>query len=688
LSAQCTEHSAQAAALPASASCALSTVQCALHLIQNWPGDSAQAVARISHLCTEHRALCAASHQARLAHVSEPVKQARRRSVGAELVDGGVHFRVWAPAHRQVAVVIGGREHTLDAEAGGYFSGLVGEARAGTRYRFRLGDDASAWPDPASRFQPDGPHGESEVIDPGAFEWRANGWRGVEPRGVVLTEIHFGTFTADGTFAAAIEKLPLIADAGINLIEVMPVNEFPGRFGWGYDGVDLWAPTRLYGTPDDFRRFVDAAHSHNLGVILDVVYNHFGPDGCYMSKFTPSYFTKRYKNEWGEAINFDGDDAAGVREFFSENAAYWIDEFRLDGLRLDATQTIHDASKDNIVAVCARRARAAAGDRTIFVVAENEPQDVALINQLGLDAMWNDDWHHAALVALTGKSEAYYTDYHGSAQEFVSMAKLGFLYQGQRYKWQKQRRGTPSHELDPRHLVLYIENHDQIANSASGKRVVSLTSPGRFRAMTALMLLLPQTPMLFQGEEFGSTTPFLYFADQKPELAEMVSKGRRDFLSQFPSISAIAEHLAAPHELSTFEQCKLDWSERDRNAGTLALHRDLLALRRSDAVFSAQRKDILHGAVLNEHAFVLRWLAGGDDDRLLVANFGRALHLDPAPEPLLAPPAGATWEILWSSESPQYGGSGTAPLDGEENWRIPAEAAVVLKPRRTAALPR
>jgi maltooligosyltrehalose trehalohydrolase len=610
------------------------------------------------------------------------VKQSRRRSVGAEPVEGGVHFRVWAPAHRKVAVAVDGREHPLEAEHDGYFSAVVRSARTGSRYRFRLGDDEDTWPDPASRFQPDGPHGDSEVVDPNVYEWRSKNWRDVDPRGLVISEIHFGTFTPEGTFAAAIEKLPLVAEAGINLLEVMPVNEFPGRFGWGYDGVDLWAPTQLYGTPDDFRRFVDAAHSHNLGVILDVVYNHFGPDGCYMSKFTPSYFTKRYENEWGEAINFDGDDSKGVREFFSENAAYWIDEFRLDGLRLDATQTIHDASEgeNNIVAVCARSAREAAPDRRVFIVAENEPQDVALIRQLGLDAMWNDDWHHAAIVALTGRSEAYYTDYRGSAQEFVAMTKLGFLYQGQRYKWQNKRRGTPSHHLDPRHLVLYIENHDQVANSASGRRVIELTSPGRFRAMTALMLLSPQTPMLFQGEEFGSTTPFLYFADHKPELAAAVSKGRSEFLSQFASLATMTDRLAAPHDPATFEQCKLDWSERERHAPLLALHRDLIALRRSDATFSAQRSDILQGASLNEHAFVLRWLAGGDDDRLLIVNFGRALHLDPAPEPLLAPPLHRTWQTLWSSESPDYGGTGTPELDGEENWRIPAESAVVLSP--------
>src|ERR687883_189331 len=274
----------------------------------------------------------------------------RRYPIGAELVDGGVHFRVWAPSRRSVAVVIDGREHELDREDGGYFSGLV-DAAAGALYKFRL-DGGDAFPDPASRFQPEGPHGPSMVVDP-AYAWKHE-HAGV--RDPILYELHIGTFTPEGTFRAAIEKLPLLRDVGVTLLEVMPVNEFPGRFGWGYDGVDLWAPTRLYGQPSDFRAFVDAAHAHGLGVILDVVYNHFGPDGCYVSQFSDTYFTKKYENEWGDAVNYDDEGSEGVRELVSENAAYWIDEYRLDGLRLDATQTIHDASDEHVIARIARRA--------------------------------------------------------------------------------------------------------------------------------------------------------------------------------------------------------------------------------------------------------------------------------------------------------------------------------------------
>ena len=602
----------------------------------------------------------------------------RRRTVGAELVAGGVSFRVWAPAHSRVAVVLEDTEIPLEHERNGHFSGVIRSAHAGSRYRFRL-DDGDAYPDPASRFQPEGPHGPSEVVDPSAYQWTSKCF-GVRPKGLVIYEMHIGTFTRGGTYASAIECLPWLADIGVNMIELMPVAEFPGSFGWGYDGVDLWAPTHLYGAPDDLRRFVDAAHANGVAVILDVVYNHLGPDGCYLSKFTPDYFTKKYKNEWGEAINFDGERSAGTREFFAENAAYWIDEFHFDGLRLDATQSIHDRSERNVIGLISDRARAAAGNRSIFIVGENEPQDVRLLTDYGVDAMWNDDWHHSSRVAATGESEAYYTDYRGRAQEFVSMARLGFLYQGQRYKWQKQRRGTPSHHIAPERFVCYLENHDQVANSAFGSRLPKLTSPGRLRALTALLLLQPQTPMLFQGQEFGSSAPFLYFADHKPELAQKVADGRREFLSQFPSIDLT--RLAKPDDDETFKRSKLDFAERDRNSAAVALHRDLIELRRTDEMISQQRADILQGSVLVENTFILRWLLGTDDDRLLVINLGAAVQFDPAPEPLLAPPLDRDWETIWSSETEKYGGSGSRDLDTTENWKFPAEAAVLLRPRR------
>ena len=612
----------------------------------------------------------------------------RRLSIGAEIIEsGGVHFRVWAPRARGVDVVLesGATAVHLAAEPDGYHSGIVDTAAVGTRYRFRL-DNGKLLPDPASRFQPDGPHGPSCVVDASTFDWTDGARGGVRLEGQVVYEMHIGTFTAEGTWQAATRELPELARVGITVIEVMPVADFPGRFGWGYDGVNLFAPTRLYGLPDDFRRFVDRAHAVGLGVILDVVYNHLGPDGNCLKEFSEHYFTDRYPNDWGDAINFDGEQAGPVREFFLANAAYWIEEYHLDGLRLDATQQIHDESPEHIVAAVARRVRAAAGVRATLLVAENEPQDTRLVRPVeaggyGLDAVWNDDFHHSSVVALTGMNAAYYSDYLGRPQEFVSALKWGFLYQGQRYRWQKKRRGTPTFGLPPAAFVTFIQNHDQIANSARGHRRHLLTSPGRYKALTAIMLLGPGTPMLFQGQEFGASAPFLYFADHKPELARLVRRGRSDFLRQFPALATpeMQAALPDPADIGTFEKSKLDLSERERNVEMYALHLDLLAIRREDAVFGAQRLGGLDGAVLALEAFVIRYF--GEEDRLLLVNLGRELSIDPAPEPLLASPVGTRWKVRWSSEDPRYGGIGTPPIEGDDGgWHLPGESAVVMRP--------
>ena len=602
----------------------------------------------------------------------------RRLPVGAEVTPEGVHFRVWAPKRKKVEVATDTGSFELEAEGDGYFSGIG----RGSLYKYRL-DGGDAFPDPASRFQPQGPHGPSQVIDPSTFPWTDEGWRGLRREGQVLYEMHVGTFTPEGTWEAASRELPELARLGVTVIEMMPIAEFPGRFGWGYDGVDLFAPYHLYGKPDDLRRFVDRAHAAGLGVILDVVYNHFGPDGNYLRQYADAWFTDRYENDWGDAIDFE---PGPVREFFLANAGYWIDELHFDGLRLDATQDIHDASDDHILSAIGRRVREAANGRSTYLVAENESQEARLVRDFGIDALWNDDFHHTAAVALTGRNEAYYTDYLGTAQELVSAVKYGFLYQGQRYGWQKKRRGSSSLDLPPPAFVSYIQNHDQIANSGRGERCHLLSSPGRFRAMTALLLLAPATPMLFQGQEFCASAPFLYFADHEPELAQAVQKGRLEFLAQFPSLRApeMRACIPDPREPSTFELCRLDLPERESHAPCYALHRDLLRLRREDPVFRAQGAGGLDGAVLTPEAFVLRYFSQGSqgDDRLLVVNLGRDLSLVPAPEPLLAPPEGACWEVVWSSEDPRYGGCGAPPPeDREGGWRLPGQAAVVLRPK-------
>ncbi len=576
-------------------------------------------------------------------------------------------------------------EFPLSPEAGGYWSAFVAEAAPGMHYRYRLG--TGDFPDPASRFQPEGPHGASRIIESTSFPWTDREWKGVARTGQIIYELHVGTFTRAGTWAAARAQLPILADLGVTLLEIMPLGDFPGNHGWGYDGVNLFAPTRLYGAPDDVRAFIDHAHALGLGVILDVVYNHLGPDGNYLPEFSPYYESRRYQNEWGQALNFDGENNAPVREFFIANAGYWITEFHFDGLRLDATQQIFDTSPRHIIREIADYVRDCAGTRSTYLVAENEPQDAGLvrpreIDGFALDALWNDDFHHAAIVALTGRNEAYYTDYHGSPQEFISVAKWGFLYQGQQYKWQRRRRGTPSLDLRSENFVNFLQNHDQIANSLWGRRIHTLTSAGRLRALTALLLLGPNTPMLFQGQEFSASTPFLYFADHNPKLAKLVAEGREKFLRQFPSIDTdeAGAHLPNPEDEQTFRRCQLDFSERERHADVWALHRDLIRLRQGDPLLGKTGRGDYDGAVLGSDTFVLRFFGRAQDDRLLVLNLGASLHLDPAPEPLLAPPLGCTWKTHWSSEDPKYGGTGTPVLDAPDNWHIPAESAVLLIP--------
>jgi maltooligosyltrehalose trehalohydrolase len=611
--------------------------------------------------------------------------------VGAEIApEGGGHFRVWAPRAGAVTVELDDRQVKLEPEREGYHSGLVPDLRAGARYRYRL-DGGLPFPDPASRFQPAGPHGPSEVIEPGAFPWTDEAWPGITREQQVLYEMHVGTFTTAGTWEAAGRELPELARIGITVVEILPVADFVGDFGWGYDGVDVYAPTRLYGRPDDFRAFVDRAHAVGLGVILDVVYNHLGPDGNYLGQFSPAYFSARHQTDWGLAINFDGEGSAPVREFFIANAGYWIDEFHLDGLRLDATHAISDDSAEHVVAAIARQARRKAGRRSVLLVAENDYQEARLIRPpeadgYGLDAAWNDDFHHSAIVALTGRAEAYYRDFAGTPQELISTVKRGYLYQGQRYTWLASRRGTPAWDVGPASFVNYLQNHDQVANSLAGCRLHQLTSPGRYRAMTALLLLAPWTPMLFQGQEFAASTPFLFFADLPAELAKLTRAGRAEFLARFPSLAGPEAQaaLADPADRLTFERSKLDLRERERNGAAYALHMDLLRLRREDSVFRTQGRGGVDGAVLGPEALVFRFFGSGPppDDRLLCLNLGRDLTVGSIAEPLLAPPDDSSWRILWSSEAVRYGGSGTPALALDEGWRLPGHAAFVLEPAR------
>jgi len=613
----------------------------------------------------------------------------RRLPVGAEVVSKtrGTGFRVWAPRRKRVEVLLGESRIPLEREDDGYFSAVVESARAGAHYRFSL-DGGAPLPDPASRFQPEGPHGPSEVVDPSRFEWSDGDWRGISDTGQVIYEMHVGTFTRAGTFAAAADELAEVAGLGVTTVELMPVAEFPGRFGWGYDGVDLFAPYHVYGSPDDLRAFVDRAHAEGLGVILDVVYNHFGPDGNYLREYSQSYFSAKHATEWGDAINFDDHDSRFVREFVLSNVRHWIAEYHFDGLRLDATHAIVDDSPRHILEDIGLAATEAAGSRGVIIVAETEPQDARIVRAreaggYGLSHIWCDDFHHSVHVACTGRREAYFTDYRGTPQEFVSSVKHNVLYQGQHYRWQKQRRGWPATDVPRHRCVFYLENHDQVANSRYGLRLHELTSPARYRAFSALLLLAPQTPMLFQGQEFGASSPFLYFADHNPELNALVRKGRAEFMAQFASMRnpEERENVPDPGSPETFERSRLDLSEREEHAEHYRLYHDLIVLRRCDPVLAPGTARV-DGAVLSDDAFVLRFIAADGDDRLLVVNLGSDLELDVVPEPLLAPPApdrDTGWRRLWHSEDACYGGIGAAPLESDNGtWRIPAESATLL----------
>lgn len=620
---------------------------------------------------------------------------ARRCPVGAELTSTGAHFRVWAPSAKTVQLVLSdtSKAYVMETEPDGYKSLNVSGLKAGDLYQFKLDDDEYFYPDPASRAQPTGPHGPSMLIDGDAFQWSQHNWVGASLETPVIYEMHIGTFTQAGTYRAAMAELEELAKLGVTIIELMPLSEFDGEFGWGYDGVSLFAPYHAYGTPDDLRLFIDTAHRAGLAVILDVVYNHLGSSGNYLGKFSADYISTHYKSEWGDTFNFDGENSGPVRDFIIQNACYWIREFRFDGFRIDATQQIFDSSGTHIIAKLVSAARAAAPGRTLYIAGENEPQDVKCIQPLernesgqtgyGLDAIWNDDFHHSAIVAATGRTAAYYSDYIGSPQELISNIKFSFLYQGQYYRWQKQNRGTPTFGIPANKFIHYLQNHDQVANGGRGQRLHQLAHPAFTRALTAALLLGPQTPLLFQGQEFAASTPFLYFADNPEPLAEAVAKGRNEFLHQFPYLAQpeVQPYLSRPDSATTFLQCKLDFTERERNKHVYQLHKDLLHLRKNDEVFSGRQFSHIDGAVLFNQVVVLRLFSREPGaDRLVLINFGVDIDLSPIPEPLLAPPSNDDWKLLWSSEAPQYGGHGNTPPLSDNVWQMPALSTVVLTP--------
>ena len=521
-----------------------------------------------------------------------------RPSVGAWVENGGVQFSVWAPAADKVELIFEGERHgeppvSLEKGNDGVFSKFVEDAKPGTLYRYTIDGDGP-WPDPCSRYQPDGIHGPSEVIAAGSFSWSDSGWKGIPIDELVVYELHIGTFTKAGTFAAAAGMLPKLADLGITAIELMPLSDFPGDRGWGYDGVFPYAPPRCYGRPDDLRRLIDTAHRLGMAVLIDVVYNHLGPDGNYLSKFSPYYFFTSHQTDWGTGPNFDGEGCNMVEDYFVENALHWIHEYHADGLRLDATHSIMDDGERHVLELLTDRVHEA-GDslgRRTLVIAEDERNLSDLMRSrsdggFGMDGVWADDFHHQVRRALTNEKDGYYADYTGSAEDVAKTIRQGWFYIGQRSKRSRVPRGTPTDGVSPSGFVLCIQNHDQIGNRAFGERLNQQIDLAAYRAASALLLTTPQTPLIFMGQEWAASTPFLYFTDHTPSLAGLVTDGRRREFRHFVAFTDpnIRTRIPDPQATSTFWSSKLLWDEREREPhdGVLRLYRDLVRMRKTEA---------------------------------------------------------------------------------------------------------
>jgi len=556
---------------------------------------------------------------------------------GAQLLaTGGVLFRLWAPGVPAVTLRLDESQELPMVSAGsGWFELTVPTAHAGSRYSFQLPDGLLV-PDPASRYNPDDIHGSSEVIDTAAFEWSDNDWRGRPWEEAVIYELHVGSFTPAGSFDGVIERLDYLADLGVTALEIMPVSDFPGCRNWGYDGVLPFAPDAAYGRPEDFKRLVDAAHKRGLMVLLDVVYNHFGPEGNYLHAYAPDFFNPRHTTPWGSAINFDGENNRAVRDFFVHNVLYWLEEFHLDGLRLDAIHAICDDSSPDIIEELAAAFRSVRKcGRHVHMVLENEHNQASYLarEDAGVvryaTAQWNDDIHHVFHVLATGESDGYYSDYAAEPTRLLGRCLTqGFAYQGEASTFAHGTlRGEPSGHLPPAAFINFLQNHDQIGNRAFGERLSHLASPVVMEAVTAILLLAPQPPLLFMGEEFATTQPFLFFCDFGPELARAVTEGRRREFSRFARFSdpAARERIPDPNADATFSACVLDWAAIDHapHRAVFERHRALLSLRRQ--WIAPRLAEMGNGdpkmTLLSTHALNLRWRLGDGSLLTLIANF-------------------------------------------------------------------
>lgn len=619
-----------------------------------------------------------------------------RPAFGAWRDAGGVHFRVWAPRALRVDVVLEGEGvRPLAPGTDGCFTGTFADLRSGLLYRYRI-DGRGPYPDPASRFQPSGVTGPSELVEADRFSWSDARWSPPALSQLVLYELHVGTFAGQGTFASVAARLPDLVALGVTAVELMPVADFPGDRNWGYDGVALFAPARCYGRPDDLRGLVDQAHALGLAIVLDVVYNHVGPDGAYHAVYSPSYFSTRHRSPWGAAVNLDGPDSRMVREFLIENALHWLHEYHVDGLRLDATHALIDESPRHWLAALAARVRASGLARSVYLIAEDERNLVTLVEPAerggyGLDAVWADDFHHQVRRLTAGDSEGYFREFSGSGADLAATVKRGWFFCGDRpaRDGRREPRGTDPVGTPLERFVICLQNHDQVGNRAFGARLHHQIDLARYRAASALLLCAPETPLLFMGQEWAATTPFLYFTDHEPGLGRRVTEGRRrEFrhFSEFADPSA-ARRIPDPQARATFDSSRLDRTERYRepHASVWRLYQALLRLRRSEPTLQASvTSGELHIETVGDRT-ILMTRADGSDRLLVAVHFGEAASV----EVVQAAPAAASgtdearWEVVLTTEDAAFTTDGCPPrLTGAASAptiEFQGPAAIILK---------
>ncbi len=589
--------------------------------------------------------------------------------LGARPEGQGVRFSVWAPEAHALEVVVerGGREAPLAKGPDGIFEALVPGVRAGDLYRYRV-DGRGPFPDPASRFQPEGVHGPSEVIDAEAFAWTDAGWRGVDSSKLVLYELHVGTFTREGTFAGVTRKLEFLRDLGVTAVEIMPIADFAGTRNWGYDGVDLFAPCHRYGRPDDLRCLVDEAHRLGLGVFLDVVYNHFGPVGNYALEFSPHYLSTR-ECDWAACVNLDGPNSEFVVEFFLENALHWVHEYHIDGLRLDATHALHDSKPVHFLERLARRVHEATPSRPTLVIAEDHRNLDTMIRPAwaggwNLDGVWADDFHHQVRRLVAGDNEGYYRDYSGETPDLAETINQGWYYTGQDSIHLAEPRGTDPVGLPALKFVITLQNHDQIGNRAFGDRLNQAIDPASYRSASALLLICPHTPLLFMGQEWAADTPFLYFTDHAEDLGRVVTEGRRREFRHFLAFVApeSREAIPDPQAPSTFEDSRLDWAQagREPHASTLRLYRRLLALRRELGPASRSPEDF-EAQALDPGTVLLRRGGPGEGRLLAISRLKGEGPIDLAGQIESELDVGLAWSVVLTTEDPEFAPEGRRP---------------------------